>query len=50
MGLDMYLDRRKYVQNWSHMKDSEKHHLFGTHKNQPMDLKKVKPKKFTSHP
>ena len=42
MGLDMYLDRRKYVQNWSHMKDSETHHLFGTHKNKPMDLKKVK--------
>lgn len=42
MGLDMYLDRKKYVQNWSHMKDSEKHYLFGTHKNKPINLNKLK--------
>lgn len=27
MGLDMYLHKRTYVQNWDHMEDSEKHQI-----------------------
>jgi hypothetical protein len=27
MGLDMYLNKKYYVQNWSHMKPEELHHI-----------------------
>ena len=27
MGLDMYLTKRTYVQNWDYMKESEKNHV-----------------------
>ena len=42
MGLDMYLDRKQYVQNWSHQKESEKHHIFGTAKGHQIDMKNLK--------
>jgi len=27
MGLDMYLEKRRYVKNWEHMKDEQKHEV-----------------------
>ena len=38
----MYLERKKYVKNWLHMEDSEKHLISGTHNNKPIKLDKLK--------
>lgn len=44
MGLDMYLNKRTYVQNWEHQSAEEKHEVVVTRGGQPtkIDPKKVK--------
>ena len=44
MGLDMYLNKRTYVQNWEHQSAEEKHEVIVTKGGQPtkIDPKKVK--------
>lgn len=37
MGLDMYLTKRTYVKNWSHMMDTEKHSVTVTRGGKPVE-------------